>query len=53
VVDGNMRKNICSLLFSRKKKKIAIGSEEFELEKIEDVLALKKNLVESALQHFE
>jgi hypothetical protein len=53
LVDGNMRKNICSLLFSGKKQRIVIGAEEFELERIEDVLALKKNLVESALQYFE
>ena len=53
LVDGNSRKAICYLIFTDKVKKITIGNKEFKVEKIDDVLSLKKDLTESALPHFE
>jgi hypothetical protein len=53
VVDGNIRKSICSLVFNDKIKKIQIGNKIVNVEKIDDVLGLKKDLTDSALTHFE
>jgi len=53
VVDANIRKNVCTLIFNGKKKKMVIGAKEFELENIDSVLALKRDLTESALQYFD
>jgi len=32
---------------------LKFGNKEFKVEKIDDVLSLKKDLIESALPHFE
>lgn len=53
VVDGNIRKNVCTLIFNGKRKKMVIGAKEFELDNIDNVLALKRDLTESALQYFD
>jgi hypothetical protein len=53
LVDGNIRKAICSLIFTDKMKKIVIGTKEFKVEKIDDMLGLKKDLTDSALTFFE
>ena len=53
VVDGNIRKSICSLVFNDKLKKIQIGNKITNVEKIDDVLNLKKDLLDSALPYFE
>jgi len=53
VVDGNIRKSICSLIFNDKTKKIQIGNKITNVEKIDDVLNLKKDLIDSALPYFE
>ena len=53
LVDGNIRKAICYLVFTDKVKKITVGNKEFKVEKIDDVLSFKKDLTESALPHFE
>jgi hypothetical protein len=53
VVDGNIRKSICSLVFNDKIKKIQIGNKIVNVEKIDDVLSLKKDLTDSALPYFE
>jgi hypothetical protein len=53
VVDGNIRKSICALVFSDKLKKIQIGNKTTNVENIDDVLNLKKDLLDSALPYFE
>jgi hypothetical protein len=53
LVDGNIRKAICYLVFTDKMKKISIGNKEFKVEKIDDVLSFKKDLTDSALTYFE
>ena len=53
LVDGNIRKAICYLVFTDKIKKITVGNKDFKVEKIDDVLSFKKDLTESALPHFE
>ena len=53
VVDGNIRKSICFLVFNDKLKKIQIGNKITNVETIDDVLNLKKDLLDSALPYFE
>lgn len=53
LVDGNIRKAICYLIFTDKMKKVVIGNKEFKVEKIDDMLGLKKDLTDSALTYFE
>jgi len=53
LVDGNIRKAICYLVFTDKMKKITVGTKDFKVEKIDDVLSFKKDLTDSALTYFE
>ena len=52
VVDGNIRKSICSLRFSSSNKKIEINGVSYQIDKVEDVLKYKKELKESASMQF-
>lgn len=53
LIDNNIRKAICYLMFNGSKKKIQINNKVFEIKSIEDVIPLKKELTEMALYHFE
>ena len=53
LVDGNIRKAICYLVFTDKMKKITVGTKDFKVEKIDDVLSFKKVLTDTALTYFE
>jgi predicted type IV restriction endonuclease len=52
LVDDNQKKVICRLVINHNKRKIEIGTKEFELNGIDSVVQLKKELIESAIQYF-
>ena len=51
LIDGNQRKNICSLTIKANSKKIDIQGQVFEITDIDSIVKLKKKLVDSALIH--
>lgn len=52
LVDDNQKKMICRLIFTHNKKKIEINGKPFELEGLDTVVNLKKELTEAALGYF-
>ena len=51
VVDNNQRKNICDLVINKKGKSISIGSFKTSFKNVDDLVKLKKKLIDRALTH--
>lgn len=52
LVDDNQKKLICRLIFTQSKKKIEINGKSFDVEGLDTVVNLKKELTDSALGFF-
>lgn len=51
LIDGNQRKNVCTLTINTKTKNIDIQGQKFEINDIDSIVNLRKKLIESALTH--
>jgi hypothetical protein len=52
LVDDNQKKMICRLILTHNKKKIEINGKSFDVEGLDTVVKLKKELTDSALAYF-
>ena len=53
MVDNNQSKNICDLKISSKGKFISLGEAKTSLQNVDDLVKLKKKLVDRALKFIE
>jgi hypothetical protein len=52
LVDDNQKKQICRIIFTHNKQKIEINGKEFDINGLESVVSLRKELTDAALQYF-
>jgi hypothetical protein len=52
LVDDNQKKMICRLIFSHNKSKIEINFNEYDVVDLDSIVALKKELTDTAMQYF-
>jgi hypothetical protein len=52
LVDDNKKKQICRIIFTHNKQKIEINGKEFDINGLESVVSLRKELTDAALQYF-
>ncbi|MFC4816575.1 type I restriction enzyme HsdR N-terminal domain-containing protein [Flavobacterium sp. GCM10023249] len=53
LVDDNNKKNICKILNSRNNYSLEINGNKYDVKGIESVVALKKQLLDAAMVHFQ
>jgi hypothetical protein len=52
LVDDNQKKQICRIVFTQNKQRIEINGKEYDVNGIESVVSLRKELTDAALQYF-